>query len=79
MKSRHIFINGIIPYSELRYFIEPITVTIPVPLGDLKSIGGNKSEEFYNRYKNTLKHILERFPLLTLVLNIYLVISFIFF
>ena len=46
MKSKHEFVNGIIPYDELKNFIEPITVTIPIPLWDIRQIGGIKREDF---------------------------------
>ena len=64
MKSKHTFINGIIPYQELKYFIEPITVTIPIPLMDLKSIGGIKKDELYSVYNHALGDILDKMPVL---------------
>lgn len=64
MKSNHVFRNGIIPYKELSIFIEPITMTIPIPLMDLKSIGGNKGEELYSVYNHALYDILDKMPVL---------------
>lgn len=72
MKSNHNFVNGIIPYSELKNFIEPITLTIPIPLIDLKSIGGNKKEEFYKKYKDILSNILKCMPKLNDSLKDYI-------
>ena len=64
MKSKHLFPNGIIPYEELTNFVEPISVTLPVPLEDLRSIGGTKGNDFYNRYREMLNRIFNHMPLL---------------
>ncbi len=64
MKSKHDYYNGIIPNSELNNFIDPVTMTIPVPLMDFPSISGNKYEEFYKRYKSLFETILSNFPTL---------------
>ena len=65
MKSKHEFVNKIIPYSELKNFIEPITVTIPIPVADLEYIGGRKKEEFHAKYKKILCSILKSMPNIT--------------
>ena len=62
MKSKHEYVNGIIPYDELSNFIEPITVTIPIPLMDIGTFGGRKKAEFYTKYKSFLCSILKSMP-----------------
>ncbi len=64
MKSMHKYKNSIIPYEELKYFVEPMKLNIQIPYDDLGSIfrTGNNIKESYEYINGVYVDLLNHMP-----------------
>ena len=67
-KSNHKYLGSIIPYEELKNFIEPISLNYPIPFSDLKQISKDitQIEVFFD---NLCPKVLKYIPTLSSELN----------
>ena len=71
MKSKHIYIGCKIPYEEVKNFIEPVEMTIPIPLIDFESIKGSNCQEFIKNFENLYKNLMQKMPVINSKMELY--------